>query len=142
MSDLLAPPRPRSDRRALVAGQSVAAALAALVAVLLTSGLTADPATVDRVTVVNPYPYQLAIDVAGAGERSTMAVGTVERERRAVFERVVDQGDVWVFRFSYAGAVAGEVTVERDELRRANWTIETPAGTEARLRGAGLAPSA
>ena len=109
---------------------------------VLTAGVTAVPGTVDRITVVNPHPYQLAIDVAGQGERATMAVGTVARERRAVFEEVVDQGDRWVFRFSYGGADAGEVVVSRDDLRRSGWTIQTPAGSEARLRAAGLAPSA
>ena len=142
MSDLLAPPRPRADRRAVVAGQAGAAALAALIAAVLTAAVTADPGTVDRITVVNPHPYQLAIDVAGEGDRSTMAVGTVERERRAVFEEVIDQGDRWVFRFSYGGAAAGEVAVTRDDLRRSGWTIETPPDAEARLHGAGLAPSA
>ena len=142
MSDLLAPPRPRTDRRAIAAGQAVAAAIAPLIAVVMTAAITADPGTVDRITVANAHPYQLAIDVSAAGERATLAVGTVERERRAVFEEIVDQGERWVFRFSYGGASAGELTITRDELRRANWTIGTPPDAEARLRAAGLAPSA
>lgn len=142
MSDLLAPPRPQADRRAVVIGQAVGAAVAALIAIVLTAGITTDPGTVDRISVTNPHPYQLAITVRGADERSTMTVGTVGRERRAVFEEVVDQRDRWIFRFSYGGAAAGEVAVTREDLRRGDWTIETPPDAEARLRAAGLAPSA
>jgi hypothetical protein len=141
MGPVLTEPRPAlGGRRRLLEG---IAAGAAVVVLLMVTWLANDsPSFVDRVTVVNRTEYSVEAEVAGRGERGWLGLGTVEHGRSATFEQVVDQGTVWVFRFSYGDVPGGEIVVDRPVLERQGWRIEVPAQVATRLRAAGLGPSA
>ncbi len=46
---------------------------------------------------------------------------------------VIDQGDVWVFRFDSQGESGGELRLSRTELEAAGWRVSIPAEVGARL---------
>src|SRR4051812_31268201 len=114
---------PNKRRRALV---YILAAVAAAGIVLVLVATSGGPKFMSRVTVVNPTAYDLDVDVAGAAGDGWTGVGTVERTGTETFQDVVDQGDTWILRFSYAGKAAGEVRTSSQDLARAHWRIEVP----------------
>jgi hypothetical protein len=141
MAPVDTPARPATTARApVVVAAVVAAALLGLVIALVVSLDRA--AFVDRITVVNPTDYDVNVDVRSAEGDGWLDLGTVERGREATFEEVADQGDQWLFRFSYAGTEAGELVVARDDLAGRQWTLEIPAEVGLRLQTAGVAPTA
>lgn len=119
------------------AGLAVAAALALASIVDLGGGR----ATVARLVYENPTDYALDVEVSsGSGEGWTSA-GFVGRRSTGVAEEVVDQGDVWVFRFRSQGATGGELRLTRSELDAARWTVAIPADVGRRLAEAGAPPT-
>ena len=93
--------------------------VAMLVAVVGTGAATRTPGH-RRVTVINPFRWKAVVDVGQVG------IGTVGRDRAATFDEVLDQGDGWTFRFSYAGVDGGRTTLSREELERQRWRIVVP----------------
>lgn len=130
-------PRPSARTGGVVA--AVFAGVAALV--LASTVLSADP-FVDRVIVVNPTPYQLNVKLAAAGHRGSLDLGTAARDSTMTVEKVFDPGQRWVLRFSYAGTAAGEVTVSRSDLEKADWRVEVPPAVGERLAAEGFVSSA
>ena len=53
---------------------------------------------------------------------------------------VVDQRDTWVFRFSYAGKNAGEISVPRSQLAGNGWRVVVPDQVAQNLRADGILP--
>lgn len=100
------------------------------------------PHQVPKLVVSNPTVYQMNVQVTGDPSSGWMDLGGVGRERTKTIEEVADQGERWVFRFSYGGVDAGQLVVERSALETAGWRITLPDGTTDRLRAAGLPPSA
>jgi hypothetical protein len=47
---------------------------------------------------------------------------------------VIDQSEIWIFRFLYLGDPVMEVSVTRDELEGSDWRVVVPAEVEQRLR--------
>jgi len=110
--------------------------------VLAFVAMSGGPKFISRVTVVNPTAYDLDVDIAsGAGDGWT-GLGTVERTGDETFQDVVDQGDTWIFRFSYGGKTAGEVRMTSQDLSRARWRVEVPPTFADTLRAAGVSPPA
>ena len=101
-----------------------------------------EPTSFRRLTVHNPTPYMVIVDVTGAKRDGWLDVGSFPRERQRTVEELADQGRQWVFRFSYGGVDAGELVVTRDQLARDGWKITVPPGVGERLREAGLSESA
>ncbi|HWI04291.1 MAG TPA: hypothetical protein VNT52_10805 [Acidimicrobiales bacterium] len=118
----------------------VLAIAAAVVLALSRTGLDDTP-SYRSLTVENPTPYIINIEVTGAERDGWFDVGSVRRENRQTFEETPDPGEQWVFRFSYGGADAGELAVSRDELEGDGWRVTVPAETAERLREAGLSES-
>ncbi len=142
MNPVLTPPRPRSPRPASVAVVLVGVAVT-VAAVLVAARLTTDESTlVRRLTVENPTPYLLNVEVSGADRGSWVDLGSFGKQSSRTVEEVVDQGRQWVFRFSYGGVEGGELVVGRDQLVRDGWRITVPAEVTERLRAAGLPESA
>ena len=135
---LLPPARPRP--RHVLAGV-LAAALVAAVAVVAAAALR-DPANVVHLSIQNGTDYQVNVEVKGAGDNAWLDLGDVGRGRTTTLEQIADQGAQWVFRFSYGGVDAGELTVSRADLARARWTLVVPPTVGTRLHDAGLRPSA
>jgi hypothetical protein len=96
---------------------------------------------VDRVTIVNPTPYDLEIDVAGAGHATGLTLGAVGRDQTKAIEDVLDQGQQWVFTFRHGHDEAGTLTVAKDQLARDHWQVTVPASVANLLAAAGASPS-
>jgi hypothetical protein len=115
----------------------VAAALGA--SILLLSGCS-DGAFVDDVTIVNDTEYSADVDVSGKERSGWLALTVVQPESTTTVEGVIDQGEVWVFRFDYIGEHREEVEISRSELEESEWTVEVPESFEEKLRAMGVPP--
>src|SRR5437660_1305588 len=93
--------------RATVSAAGPAVAAAALFAVV--QRLAHTPSKVERVTIVNPTPYDLEVEVSGADRSTGLTLGAVDREQTKTIEAVIDQGDQWVFRFSRGHDAVGDL---------------------------------
>ncbi len=123
-------------------GGLLAAAVGGIAAVALASSSLSPSPFVERVTIVNPTPYQLNVALAAVGSSGSLDLGTAARDNAMEVERVFDPGSRWILRLSYAGTPAGEVAVSRSDLADAGWLVEVPPAVGDRLRAEGFAPSA
>jgi hypothetical protein len=132
------PARPRVSSAALVG-----VCVAVLVFATIIGGLAwalRSPTYVSRVEITNDTGYSVNVDLAADGGR--VGLGTVPAGDRLDLVDVIDQGDPWVFEFSYAGRKAGEVSTSRADLEAADWTIEVPEQVQTTLEREGFAPLA
>jgi hypothetical protein len=142
VNSVLTPPRPPSAR--------LAGAAIVLVVLIVTAGVlfvlarldVGESTTYRRLTVDNPSPYNVNIQVAGTKRQGWLDLGSFPRQARRTVEEVVDQGRDWVFRFSYGGVDAGELVISRDQLARDGWVTIVPSAVTERLHEAGLQESA
>ncbi len=142
MNPTVAGPR-RMHSPTIAQGFLITALLSATVAgVLLAGEVTRLPSVVPRITVVNPTQYNVQIDVTGLSRDGWLSLGGVRRETTKHLYEVIDQGNRWIFHFHYAGQDAGELSMSKAELRAGDWRLSIPPGVGARLRAAGLTPSA
>jgi hypothetical protein len=142
VNPVLTPPRPPSAR---LGGAAIALAVVAVIVGVLSAlaGIDVGESTTYRqVTLDNPSPYNVNVQVAGAQRDGWLDLGSFAREARRTVEEVADQGSQWVFHFSYGGVDAGELVISRERLADERWTITVPAGVPERLREAGLQESA
>jgi hypothetical protein len=121
----------------------LAAALVVVLGVGVIAGLLGvvrDPDTIDRVSIVNPTPYLLDIDVGAAGNPGRVALGIIEADATTTTPDVLDQGDRWVVRVSFAGHEVATVTRSRAELEDAGWRVTLPDSVAERVAGLGGEP--
>ena len=104
------------------------------------SRLFGGPRFVDRLTVVNPTAYDVAIDTRSNEGEGWMAVGTAHRQRTTSFEEVVDQGPVWVFRFRAQGEESRGLEITRAELVASGWRFDIPMSVADDFLAKGSAP--
>ena len=95
-----------------------------------------------QIVIENPLPYLVNVEVTDSGRHGWMDLASVARERTSVVQEVADQGDEWVFRFSYGGIQAGELVMPREGLTEDGWRITVPTAVADRLHEAGLRESA
>ena len=135
--------RPRSPDRPKLRFQWwwPALAIAAIAIVVVLPRTFAGPATISRVTFVNPTDYALGIEVTGGHEDGWTDLTTAERERTTEVRDVVDQGKTWIFRFESQGVDGGELRLSKDALAHAGWKVEIPASVGARLARKGAPPT-
>lgn len=114
-------------------------AMAISIALLVPTGLLSLPPTVDRLTISNPTVYDIHVAV-GDGDGSWMPVITVGHGNTATTADVIDQGDVWEFRFRGQGRAGGELTISRDDLETAGWRLTIPAEVGEQLAELGAPP--
>jgi hypothetical protein len=139
---VLTPPRPRSAQLASVAVVLIGFAVCIGVAFPVARLSAGEPTSFRRLTVHNPTPYMINVEVTGADRDGWLDVGSFPRERHRTVEELADQGGQWVFRFSYGGVDGGELVTRRAELAKDGWRITVPPEVAERLRVAGLAESA
>jgi hypothetical protein len=120
---------------------AIAAGLAAVVSLTLLLGLFASPATIPRITFVNPTAYSLDIEVSSGPGSGWVSAGFVAKSSTAEVQEVPDQGDSWIFRFDGQGAHGGELRRTRSELEADGWRVEIPAEVGLRLAEAGAPPT-
>lgn len=115
--------------------------LAAIGAFILLAGSACSDVTfVDEVTIVNDTEYPADVDVTGGTRDAWLGLTTAEPQSTTTVEEVIDQGDVWIFRFDSVGRYQEEAEISRRELEQNNWTIEVPSSFEQRLRGLDVPP--
>jgi hypothetical protein len=141
MSPVLSPAPPQAAPTRL--GRNVAALVVGglVAAAVLLGGTWAleGPDRVDRVTIDNPTPYPLEVEVAGSGD-ARLALGPVAAGDRHAFVSVVDQGDRWIVHVTSARSDGGEFAVNRAALERADWVITIPDSVTTKLGAAGATP--
>ena len=99
--------------------------------------LLALPPSVPHLRIDNPSKFDLWVAVTSGGHDGWMGVGSSRRNTTTRFDDVIDQGDVWIFRFSAQAESATEVRVTRSELESAGWQLTVPAGVSDDLRAQG-----
>lgn len=99
------------------------------------------PKAVPRVTLVNNSNYDIAASVTGATRDGEMELGTAKAHSSTDFNEVIDQGSTWVFHFSGLGGDAGEFTIARSDLARAQWRIQVPDAVVRHIAAADAATS-
>lgn len=114
----------------------VLAGAVVLCAALLLGPLLRMPSRVDGLVVDNPTNYDISLESSDDGASWT-PVGTVRAGETATFDRIYDQGDTWVFRFSSQGRDGGEIERTRDELELEDWQVPIPESVAETLRAAG-----
>jgi hypothetical protein len=103
-------------------------------------GACSGPDFVERVTFVNDSEYSAHTEVTDGQRRGWINLITVPPESTTTVERVIDQGEVWVFRFEYAGKYEEEIRISREDLERSEWRVEVPDSYAAALRSRGIPP--
>lgn len=139
-----APGRARPVRRRfrrLIRDDITVALLCAASALPVTAFLVAGPAFVDKVSVVNDSEYTIDVQVRGHEGEGWMSVNRVDKGSTRTREDVIDQGDVWIFRFRSQGEEGGELRTTRGDLEEDDWTIEVPEEVIRQLRRVGAPPS-
>lgn len=107
------------------------------VALALLMAACSGPPRVDRITIVNPTGYDLEVDVSGRDRAAWLPVAIVEARSEDDAREVIDQGEIWVFRFLHWGDPAGELSLTGAELERGGWRVEVPAEVGRQLEQLG-----
>jgi len=109
------------------------AVVIAIVAVIASSALRG-PSFVPSVTITNPSPYVMEVDVTATNADEWTQIATIPPKGTSGSEQVVDQGKSWTFRARSAGVDGGEFTLSRSDLERADWKVTIPPAVTAKLR--------
>jgi hypothetical protein len=104
-----------------------------VVAGIVGNAILAGPRLISRVTVVNPSPYAVEIEVSDPGGHAWLRLGSTPPKSAARVDDVIDQGPEWVFRVRAQGVSGGEFVVDRDQLARSRWRVTVPSSVIARL---------
>jgi hypothetical protein len=108
--------------------------------VFLVGPACSDVSFVDEVTIVNDTEYSANVDATGKARDGSLGLTVVRPQSTTTVEEVIDQGEVWIFRFDYLGKYEEEVEIARRELEQNDWTIEVPQSFEQRLRELDVPP--
>ena len=99
----------------------------------------AEGSFIDEVVIVNDTNYTANVDVQGK-DSGWLALVTVGADEMSDVEHVRDQGESWVFRFTYGAHDPVEIEISRKELIDSNWKIAVPGEFEEELRNEGVPP--
>jgi glycine cleavage system aminomethyltransferase T len=114
--------------------------VAAVGACLLLEGAACSSISfVDEVTIVNDTEYSANVDVTGKARDGWLGLTVVGPQSTTTVEEVIDQGEVWIFRFDYVGNEE-DVEISRRELEGRDWTIEVPRSFGQQLRDLDVPP--
>ncbi len=115
--------------------------LLVVVAGVIAPRVFVDRPTVDHISFVDSTVYAIDVEVTGARRDGWLPLVRAERGTTTLVEDVIEQGDVWIFRFQSQGREAGELRLDRDELIRAGWTVRIPTSVGERLALSGAPPT-
>jgi hypothetical protein len=116
-----------------------AAIVVAAVFALLCGGLLLhDPARLPALTIDNPSPYDVKVDVSGDNGSTWTVLTTARQNCAAMVESPIDRGDTWLFRLRAQGLVSREITVDRSDLERANWHFAVPRDIAQQWEASGV----
>ncbi len=139
MDDLLTISRPEMRARGPELVPAIVVSLVVGVLLILAALSLHTPDTV-QLTVENPLPWRAEVTVRAADSGSYTGAGAVARESSLVFQELPDQGDLWVFSFSYAGHTE-DLEVSRSDLAANGWSVEVPEAFGNQLQDSGVAPT-
>jgi hypothetical protein len=111
-----------------------------LLMVTLFVGACSNVSFIEEITFSNETDYPAKVEVSGASRQGWLNLTIAQRDRETTVQEVIDQGDVWVFRFDYAGKHEEELEISRAELVRADWKVEVPQSFGDALRRLGVEP--
>jgi hypothetical protein len=131
----------RVRQRIGVGAAAVVLGLATAIGLTLLVGQSAGPSTVPSITFENPTAYALDIEVSPGSGRAWTSAGSVRQKSTTEVHEVIDQGDVWLFRFDSQGETGGELQLTRAELEASGWTVAIPVEGGTRLADAGAPPT-
>jgi hypothetical protein len=117
--------------RRLVAGVST---------IILVLGACSSVSFVDELSIINDTDYSANVEVTDGDRDGWLRLNSLEPNSTIVIEDVIDQGEVWIFRFDYLGRYRVEMEVPSSELAQNDWSIEVPQSFEQDLRDMGLPP--
>ena len=103
-------------------------------------GACSNVSFVDEITFVNETDYPASVEVSDDSRQGWLDLTVAQRDRETTVQEVIDQGDVWVFRFDYAGKHVEELEISRSELVRAGWQVEVPPSFGDALKRLGVEP--
>lgn len=121
----------------MIAGRFSAAVVGAC---LLLGGASCSGGSFVDETIVNDTEYSANVDVTEKERDGWLSLTVVEPQSTATVEEIIDQGEVWIFRFAYVDRHEEDVQISRRELEENNWTIEVPPSFEQRLRDLDVPP--
>jgi hypothetical protein len=116
--------RPRGARRITLTW--VLPAVLALVAMLLVVALTLGAPGRETLRFDNRTDVAVRVTASDDGRNGWLPVATVDAQGRSRVDEVLDQGDVWRFRYEVGPDRIAEVRKTRDQLATADWTVVIP----------------
>jgi hypothetical protein len=117
--------RPRGARRLTFTW--VLPAVLAIAAILLVVGLTVGAPGREALRFDNRTDVAVRVTASDDGRNGWLPVATVDGRGRSRVDEVLDQGDVWRFRYEVGPDRIAEVRRTRDQLEAADWTVVIPA---------------
>ncbi|MDQ3784512.1 MAG: hypothetical protein M3360_06500 [Actinomycetota bacterium] len=108
----------------------------------LFAGACSDVSFVEAVTVVNRTDYPARVEVSNASREEWLGLTFTRADAETVVQDVIDQGEVWVFRFGYGSRHEEQFTISRSDLVKADWRVEVPQSFEESLRELSVEPPA
>ena len=141
MNQLLVEPAPSNVQRVRPIAGKIGVVLAVLAVLVVSMWLVRPPDFVDHVSVTNRSGYDLNVDVTDVNRDGWLPISVATGGGATTrTQDVIDQRDTWIFRFSYAGKNAGEISVPRSELAQNDWRVAVPGSVAQNLRDAGILP--
>jgi hypothetical protein len=104
---------------------------------LVVAACSALPCTVERITIANSTEYDIDVEVTGQDGQGWLPLAIVEARSEEGVEDVINQGEVWIFRFEHFGDSVGELRLTRGELEGSGWRVEIPPEVGQRLQELG-----
>jgi hypothetical protein len=105
---------------------TIVVVLITLMAIAWSGALTA-PDHVKRLTIDNPHPWLVSVDARPAGSTSWTGIGALDPGTDQEYLELLDMGDSWELRFSYAGEVDVTMAISRRQLEASDWTVAVPS---------------
>jgi hypothetical protein len=118
--------RPRGARP--IALTWVLPAVLVLAAILLVVNLTLGVPARETLHFDNRTAVAVRVTASDDGRTGWLPIGTVDARSNSRVAEVIDQGDVWRFRYEVGPDRIAEVRRTRDQLEAADWTVVIPAG--------------
>jgi hypothetical protein len=141
MNQLLVEPAPSNVQRVRPIAGRIGIVLAVVAVLVISMWLVRPPDFVDHVSVTNRSGYDLNVDVSDVNRDGWLPISVATGGGATTrTQDVIDQDDTWIFRFSYAGKNAGELSVPRSELADNGWRVAVPESVAQNLRDAGIQP--
>ncbi|MGH2734446.1 MAG: hypothetical protein ACRDKZ_02610 [Actinomycetota bacterium] len=115
-------------------------AMGLLLCVVFAASSCSDVEFIEQLTIVNETDYPANVAVADGRRNGWLILTTSNKQSTTTVEQVIDQGEVWTFRWDYAGRHEEEVEVNRDDLERSDWRVEVPQSFHDALQELGIPP--